>query len=82
MTSYAQTLMQANVETLKNPNWNLMDNEDRLLHACLCAYLKGSSMIASDELAWGWVQDIMHNAICNSQGDNQFTQWCDRMELT
>jgi hypothetical protein len=58
---------------LKEPPWNKMDAKDRLLHACLCAYQKHHC--GNEDIRWSELGDILHNAICETVGDDTFVAW-------
>lgn len=60
---------------LRNPPYHLpgMNTEARLLHACLCAYRKHVS--GNENLGWNELGDILHNAICEAIGDDEFVAW-------
>lgn len=48
---------------------------DRLFHACLVAYLKAHC--GNDDIGWSQMSDILHSAICEAMGDDQFCKWSD-----
>lgn len=69
----ARQLLQG-IIGLRNPPYHLgMTAEDRLLHACLCAYQK--HVRGNENLGWDELDDILHNAICDSIGDKAFCEW-------
>lgn len=69
------------IEALKHPNFHVLNEHagrnDRLLHAVLCAYAKHH--MGSDEFGWYELSDILHNAICNEIGDEEYLAWGSRL---
>jgi hypothetical protein len=70
------------LKSLTNPDYhklNVFDGRNhRLLHACLCAYAK--HCLDCRDIGWQQLGDILHSAICNEIGDDEFCQWVDTME--
>lgn len=62
-----------NENSLLRPPYSGMNTEERLLHACLCAYKKHVKM--DDFIGWSELGDILHNVICESIGDRKFVEW-------
>lgn len=69
----------AGVESLTNPNFHNLNvhagRNDRLLHAVLCAYAKHH--LDCDDIGWNQLGDILHSAICNEIGDDEYCAWAD-----
>ena len=75
-TGSARRALLNGARGLKDPHWRDMTTEDRLLHACLCAYRKHVS--GDDLIGWERLGEILHNAICESIGDDAFVEWNER----
>lgn len=71
------------IEALTKPNFHELNmhagRNDRLLHAVLCAYAKHH--LDCDDIGWGQLDDILHNAICNEIGDNNYIAWTKRVTV-
>lgn len=65
------------IDGLKKPPFKHpdMNTEARLLHACLCAYQK--HVCDHPDIGWNELGEILHNAICESIGDDAFVTWND-----
>lgn len=61
------------LQGLKKPPYAHMMTEDRLLHACLCAYRKHHC--GNEDIDWTELGNILHNAICEAMGDDAFVEW-------
>lgn len=70
------------IDALKRPNFhelNVFDSRnDRLLHAVLCAYAKHH--LDSDEIGWDKLGEILHDAICNEIGDENYCAWAEKIK--
>ena len=65
---------------LCKPDYHKLNERDqRLLHACLCAYAKHTSWDCAADLGWEQVSEILHSAICETIGDDAYCQWADKM---
>jgi len=80
MTSYAKELL-AGVKALTKPDYHELNlhpsRNDRLLHAVLCAYAKHH--LDCEDIGWEQLGDILHHAISNEIGDDEYCQWLDRI---
>ena len=67
----------AGIEPLITPDWPTLNEHagrnDRLLHACLCAYAK--HVLGNDDIGWDFLGDVLHSAICENIGDDNFVAW-------
>lgn len=74
--------MLSGIKALTEPNYHKLNfcarRNDRLLHAVLCAYAKHH--LGSDDIGWNHLGDILHSAICNEIGDENFCQWADQIK--
>jgi hypothetical protein len=50
---------------------------DRLLHAVLCAYAKHH--LNCEDIGWDELSDILHDAICNEIGHDEYCAWSNHM---
>lgn len=69
------------VEGLTKPDYHKLNvhagRNDRLLHAVLCAYAKHH--LDCDDIGWNQLGDILHNALVNELGDDEFIAWGERI---
>lgn len=76
------TDLLAGVKQLTNPNYHNLNihagRNDRLLHAVLCAYAKHN--LDCDDIGWNQLGDILHSAICNEIGDDEYIKWGERIK--
>jgi len=80
------------IQALIKPDYHKLNEHngrnDRLLHACLCAYAKHS--LDCDDIGWGQLGDILHSALRNEfdkleeiyKGENldALETWCCEIE--
>ncbi len=70
------------VKSLANPNYHKLNKHagrnDRLLHAVLCAYAKHH--LDCEDIGWNQLSDILHSAICNEIGDDEYIAWGERIK--
>lgn len=72
----------AGVKALTEPNYHDLNvhagRNDRLLHAVLCAYAKHH--LDCPDIGWNKLGDILHDAICNEIGDENYIAWAERIK--
>lgn len=77
--NYAHLL--TGIEALTKPDYKALNQHagrnDRLMHAVLCAYAKHH--LDSDEIGWGQLGDMLHAAICNELGDDEYVKWMETL---
>jgi hypothetical protein len=70
------------VDALVKPKYGEINKHagrnDRLLHACLCAYAK--HQLDCEDIGWDRLGDILMDAICNEIGDIAFVKWGERVK--
>lgn len=70
------------VESLTKPDYHKLNvhagRNDRLLHAVLCAYAKHH--LDCEDIGWNQLSDILHSAICNEIGDDEYIAWGERIK--
>ena len=70
------------VESLTKPDCHKLNvhdgRNDRLLHAVLCAYAKHH--LDCEDIGWNKLSDILHCAISNEIGDDEYIAWCERIK--
>lgn len=70
------------IEALTRPDFHKLNvhagRNDRLLHAVLCAYAKHN--LDCDDIGWNQLGDILHAAICNEIGDDEYIAWGERIK--
>lgn len=64
-------------EKLLKPKFEHMSQQDRLLRACMLAYMKLHPMCRLEEMTEAQVSDTLHCEICNTIGDDAFCAWLD-----
>jgi hypothetical protein len=78
-----KTLLDGDIDKLKSPDYHALNRHssrnDRLLHACLCAYVK-HHYYEDNHIGWDELDEILFNAITNEVGDNAFCKWVDRLK--
>lgn len=74
------TKLLTGIKELKSPDYKNLTSRDRLLRACLLAYVKHSSLNCADEIGWNELTDVLYSAIVNEIGDKEFVAWCDLMD--
>ena len=71
----------AGVEQLAKPDFHKLNvhaaRNDRLLHAVLCAYAKHTLEVP--DIGWQQLGEILHSAICNEIGTEEYLAWCSRL---
>lgn len=71
------------VNALTKPDYHKLNvhagRNDRLLHAVLCAYAKHH--LDFDDIGWNQLGDILHNAICNEVGTDEYLKWTALLNL-
>ena len=68
----------AGIEALDNPDYHALNAANqRLLHAVMCAYSK--HVLDRDEIGWGQLENILHNALCEAMGDEEYIEWMEKM---
>jgi hypothetical protein len=66
------------IEALTKPNYHKLNAKgDRLLHACLCAYAKHH--LDNSDIGWDQLGNILHSAICEAIGDDEYRKWTNRI---
>jgi hypothetical protein len=72
------------VDGLTKPDYSKLNvhrgRNDRLLHACLCAYAKHH--LDCEDIGWNQLSDILYYAIVNELGDDEFIRWGERIKAT
>lgn len=75
------TELLSGIEALTNPDYRQLNiaskRNDRLLHAVLCAYAKHH--LSCDDIGWNQLGNILHSAICNEIGDEDYIAWSERI---
>ena len=66
------------ISQLINPDYHTMSTNDRLLHACLCAYTKHQH--DNQHIGWDELGNILLDAICEAVGDDAFCKWNESIE--
>ncbi len=78
---FNQQLLDGGIKALTEPDYHALNVEagrnDRLLHAVLCAYAKHH--LDCEDIGWNRLGDILHSAICNEIGDDNYIQWAERI---
>jgi hypothetical protein len=69
--------VNCDLESLTNPSYAQMTDQERLLRVVMLAYIKqiDPDSPAAREIGWTELTDALQNEICNAIGDRNFIQW-------
>lgn len=74
--------MMSGIKALVKPDYHKLNvhdsRNDRLLHAVMCAY--AVEFLEVNDIGHGKLGDILHNAIANAIGSDEYCRWSDRIK--
>lgn len=74
--------MFSGIKALVKPDYHKLNvhdsRNDRLLHAVLCAY--AVEFLEMNDIGHGRLGEILHNAIANAIGSDEYCRWGDRIK--
>lgn len=69
--------LKTDLQSLLQPNFDGLTQEERLLRAVMLAYVKHADpdSQSANEIGWNRLGDILCDEICNTLGDAEFVKW-------